>query len=110
LPGQALKELNALESLIEKTYRKDETRQFAWLDILRANIYIGLEELGEATKYAKRALLACQDISSIKNIAIINDIYGRLLTSPYQASSDVQELGDILRRSPATAIKTEERT
>ena len=100
-----MKELNALESLIEKTYRKDETRQFAWLDILRANIYIGLEEFGEATKYAVRALLACQDISSITNIAIITDIYGRLLTSSYQASSDVQELGEILRKSSTTVIK-----
>jgi hypothetical protein len=91
-----------LESLIEKIYRKDETRQFAWLDILRANIYMNLEELGEATKYAKIALVACQDIHSITNIAIIADIYVRLLASSHKASSDVQELGDILETSPAT--------
>jgi tetratricopeptide (TPR) repeat protein len=101
LPGQALKELNALESLIEKTYRKDETRQFAWLDILRANIYMGLEEFGEATKYARRALLACQDINSVTNMAIITDIYGRLLTSSYKTSSDVHEIGGILRKQSA---------
>ncbi len=98
LPGHALKELNALESLLEKTYRKDETRQFAWLDILMANIYMGLEEFGEAAKYARRALLTCQDINSVTNMAIITDIYGRLLKSPYRASSDVQEIGDILRK------------
>ncbi len=99
LPGQALKELNSLESLIEKTYKRDETRQFAWLDILRANIYMGLEEYVPATLHAKQALLACQDINSVTNIAIITDIYGRLLRSPHKASSDVKEMGDLLRES-----------
>ncbi len=108
LPGQALKELNALESLIEKTYRKDETRQFVWLDILRANIYIGLGELGAATDHAKRALLASQDINSVTNTAIITDIYGRLLKSSHKASSDVQELGEILKKSPITLTEPEE--
>ena len=105
LPGQALKELNTLEGLIEKTYRKDETHQFAWLDILRANIYMGLEEFGEVTERAKQALLACQDINSVTNIAIIADIYGQLLASSHKASSEVQELGDILRKSATTVIK-----
>lgn len=101
LPGQALRELNALETLVEKTYRKDETRQFAWLDILRANIYLGLEEFGEATYSARQALFACQDIGSITNIAIITDIYGRLLMSPHRESKDVQELGEILDKTAA---------
>ncbi len=108
LPGQALKELNALESLMEKTYRKDDTRQFAWLDILRANIYMGLGEFGEATARARQALLACQDINSITNIAIISDIHGRLLTSSYKTASDVQELGAILRKSAASLMQPEE--
>jgi tetratricopeptide (TPR) repeat protein len=108
LPGKALKESNALERLIEKTYRRDETRQFAWLDILRANIYMGLEEYGEATERAKRAVLACQDIHSVTNTAIVKDIYGRLLNSPYKASNDVEELGDILRKSPVISIEPEE--
>ena len=98
-PGQALRELNSLEMLIEKTYRKDETRQFAWLDILRANIYMGLKEFGEATHYARQALLACQDIDSITNMAIIADLYGRLLMSPHRESREVQELGEILGKS-----------
>ena len=105
LPGQALKELNASERLTEKTYRRDETRQFTWLDILKANIYMELEEFGTATDYARRALLACQDIGSITNTAIITDIYGRLLASPHKASSEVQELGDILRKSATAVIK-----
>jgi hypothetical protein len=108
LPGQALKELNASEHLTEKTYRRDETRQFTWLDILKANIYMELEEFRTAADYARRALLACQDISSITNIAIITDIYGRLLQTDHKASRDVQELGDILRKSPIRLIESEE--
>jgi transcriptional regulator with XRE-family HTH domain len=104
LPGKALKELNSLEALTENTYRKDETRQITWLDILKANIYIGLEEFNLATKLARQALLACQDINSITNTAIITDIYGRLLRTRYGASSDVKELGEILRISPARPL------
>jgi tetratricopeptide (TPR) repeat protein len=99
LAGHALKELNALERLTEGTYRRDDTRQFAWLDILKANIYMGLKEFGTATDHARRALLSCQDINSVTNIAIITDIYGRLLASPYKASGDVRELGEILRET-----------
>jgi tetratricopeptide (TPR) repeat protein len=105
--GQALKEMNAFEAQ-QKLYGRDETRQFAWLDILKANIYMGLEEFGAATTHARQALLACQDINSITNIAIITDIYGRLGNSRYKASSDVQELGDILRESPVSFLEPEE--
>lgn len=108
LAGQALKELTTLEKIVEKAYGRDETRQHAWLDILRANVYIGLEEFGVATTYAKQALLACQDICSITNTAIITDIYGKLLNSRYKSSRDVQELGDILRESPTIFIESEE--
>jgi len=106
LPGQALEELNAFEEQ-EKSFGKDETRQFAWLDILKANIYIGLEEYSSATEYARKALLACQDINSVTNIAIITDIYGRLLKSPYRASGDVRELGDMLRKTSITSANLE---
>jgi hypothetical protein len=63
-----------------------------------------LEEYEEATKYARQALLACQDINSVTNTAIITDIYGRLLQSRYRAASDVKELGEILRISPARPL------
>ncbi|MBV9706490.1 MAG: hypothetical protein JO125_03680 [Chloroflexi bacterium] len=99
LPGQAMRELNALENLTEKTYGRDETRQFAWFDILKANTFMGLGELRTATQYARRALLACQDINSVTNMAIITDLYGRLLTSPHKASGEVQELGQMLREA-----------
>ncbi|MBV9688325.1 MAG: hypothetical protein JO202_01305, partial [Ktedonobacteraceae bacterium] len=99
LPGQALREFNAFESLAEKTYGRDETRQFVWLDILKANAFMGLGEFRTATRYTRRALLACQDINSVTNMAIITDIYGRLLTSSHKASGEVQELGEMLKES-----------
>jgi tetratricopeptide (TPR) repeat protein len=108
MPGKALKELKDLESLIERSYGRDETRRFVWLDILKANTFLELEQFGEAAKHARQALLACQDIQSLTNIGIITDIYGRLLNSRHRASSDVQELGDILRESPVTFIEPEE--
>lgn len=99
LAGNALQELNTSEKLTKNTYRRDETRQFTWLDILKANVYMGLGEFDIATDYAKRALLACQDIKSVTNIAIITDIHGRLVNSSYRSSGNVQDLGDILRSS-----------
>jgi hypothetical protein len=100
LPGSALKEINALDQLTEKTHKRDETRRFVWRDIQRATVLLKLEEFGEATKYAMSALLASQDINSITNIAIVTDIYGRLLTTRYKDSRDVEELGNLLRTSP----------
>ena len=104
-PGQALRELKAGEQLREGRYNRDETRRFTWEDIQKAHVYMGMGEFGEATRHAKRALLACQDINSITNIAIVTDIYGRLLKSSYKGSGDVQELGNILRESPLTFIQ-----
>ncbi len=105
LPGQALKELKAIDQLTESTYSRDETRHFVWRDVQLATVYMGLEDFGTAAEKAKQALLACQDIRSITNTAIITDIYGRLLTSRHKASSDVQELGDILRESPVSFLE-----
>ncbi len=108
IPGEALQDLNALGSLVEKTYERNEIRQLAWLNILKANTYMALGEYSFATQFATQALLACQDIRSVTNTAIVTDIYGRLLRSNHKASSDVQELGDILRESPVTFIEPEE--
>jgi tetratricopeptide (TPR) repeat protein len=102
LPGQALRELKAIDQLTEGTYSRDETRRFVWRDIQMANVYMGLEDFGTAAEKTKQALLACQDIHSVTNTAIITDIYGRLLNSRYKVSRDVKELGDILRESPVS--------
>lgn len=108
LPGPAMRELTHLENLTEKTYSRDETRRFVWLDLLRTNIYMELDELGPATKTLKRTLLTCQDINSSTNIAIVTDIYSRLLKTSHKASKDVQEIGDLLRMSSILKEPVEE--
>ena len=97
LPALAMKELNALEGIMDVAYKRDYTRQHAYLDILRAKTLIGLQDYSESAKSAKRALLASKDINSVTNNAIIRDIYGQLLTSSYKKSVDVRELGDLLQ-------------
>lgn len=96
-PGSALRELSILEKLTEKTYSRDETRRFAWLDILKANMYFGMGEFGPAADVTRQALLTCQDIRAKTNIAIVTDIYGRLLKTSHKASKNVEEIGELLR-------------
>lgn len=97
LPALAMQELNALEGIMDVTYKRDYTRQHAYLDILRSKSLIGLQNYSEAAQRAKRALASSKDINSVTNTAIITDIYGRLRISPYKASADVRELGDLLK-------------
>jgi hypothetical protein len=92
-------ELKQVKELTEKTYGRDETRNHAWIDVATSKAYIGLENYTEATNKASLALFACQDISSVQNVAVIVDIYGRLATSSYGMSEDVRELGDMLKES-----------
>jgi tetratricopeptide (TPR) repeat protein len=98
LPGKALTELNKLHCLVESTYGKEETRMQSWRDIVLAETFLGLGEYQRATEKAKDALIACHAIHSIQNIANIVDIQGRLAaSSSYGLSTDVLELGDMIR-------------
>jgi len=103
--GAALKELATMEGLREGTVGKHFTREQTWLDIVASDIYMGLEQFEEATKRAKNALVVCQDIRSVANIAFIVDIHGRLLQSPYKAESDVDELGDMVQEASTKHIE-----
>src|SRR5204862_6514058 len=98
-PGAALQELKTLEGLREGAIGKQFTRNQIWLDIVAADVYMGLEQYEEATKHAKRALDGCRDINSVSNLAVIVDIHGRLLQSPYKAESDLCGLGDMLQEA-----------
>jgi hypothetical protein len=108
MQGAALQELNTLETLQQGALRQDLTRHYAWLDLIAANIFMGLEEFEEATKRARRALIASQDINSVTNLTNVVDIHGRLLNSPYRAEQDVKELGDMVRETLTIRIKQEE--
>ena len=96
LPGKALQSLNRLETLSDGTYRKDETRRWAWIDLIRAESYMGLREYDMANSQTKKAVNVLNDIDSVINIAIATDIYHRLKASSYGNSRDVAELGDML--------------
>jgi hypothetical protein len=107
MPGAAQQELNALETLQQRSVGQDLTRNQVWLDIVRANTFMGLGEFAQATIHVRKALFASQDINSITNLTNIVDIHGRLLRSPYKGDRDVQELGDMLRETLTT--RTEEK-
>jgi tetratricopeptide (TPR) repeat protein len=104
MPGAALKELNILNALQQGAIGQDLTRHHAWLDIVSANAFLELGEFQEATRHARKALAASQDIHSITHLANLVDIHGRLLSSPYKADAEVQELGEMLRDALAARI------
>jgi hypothetical protein len=97
LPGKAIAELQDLKKLTEKTYGQDETRNQAWSDIVLAEAFLGLRRYEEAISTAKKALVACHHINSMQNVAIITDMYSRIMAGPYGKSHDVKELGEMLR-------------
>ena len=96
LASEALKHIKQLRQLNEDTYGVDETRRFAWVDMLQAKSHFLSGDFYGATKYAKKALRVVQGLRIVSNIAIITDLYGRLLNSPYAESTDVEELGTML--------------
>lgn len=105
MAGAALQEINAIENLQQGTLGKDLTRSYAWLDIVTANAYLGLEQFEEATRRARSALLSSKDIHSTTNLTNIVDIHGRLLKSPYKKNDDVRDLGDMIRVTLSNRIE-----
>jgi DNA-binding SARP family transcriptional activator len=97
MQDQALAELKRLRQLTERTYAQDETRNQAWSNVVMAEVLMGLEAYPEVTSTLRSALLACRSINSIQNAATIIDIHGRLVISSYGTSTDVQELGAMLK-------------
>ena len=92
-PTLALKDIREFRKLNGNTYGADETRRFAWIDILEAESRLQLKDYYQATECAKRALRVYQYLHIVSHIGIITELYGRLLNSPYQHSTDVEELG-----------------
>jgi hypothetical protein len=108
MSGAALKEIKIMEALREGTIGKDLTREQIWLDIVAANTFMGLEQFEEATKRARRVLVASHDINSVTNFAKVVDIHGRLLKSPYKHDPDVKELGDMIHEAITNRIEQDE--
>jgi DNA-binding SARP family transcriptional activator len=97
MQDQALAELKCLRQLTGRTYTQDETRNQAWSNMVTAEVLIGLEAYPEATSTLRSALLMCRSINSLQNAATIKDIHSRLVISPYGTSTDVQEIGAMLK-------------
>jgi hypothetical protein len=98
-PGRALEELDAIERLNERKRRgKDQTRHYAWMEIVQAQAYLGTKEYYLATDKATRAFHALRDIDSLDNIGFIQAIFNNLLTTSYRGHEEVKELGNMLTR------------
>src|SRR5262249_2404674 len=95
-PREALANIEDFKKLNKNTYGKDERGQFAWIDIITAESYLSMRNYDHAIKLAKQALEICMNIGHLSNIAIIADMYGRLLNSPYRNAVGVKELGVML--------------
>jgi tetratricopeptide (TPR) repeat protein len=108
MPGAALKEIKTLEGLRQGAIGKDLTREQAWLDIVAAEAYMGLEEYKKAVERAKIALVVSNDINSVTNLARVVDIHGRLLQSPYKDKASVKELGDMIHETITHNLEQEE--
>jgi tetratricopeptide (TPR) repeat protein len=97
-PYQAIAELNQFKDLTEQSYERDETRNYAWSDIVTAKTLLELEKYPEATDKAMSAFSVCSTIGSAQNIVVVVDIHSRLAMSSYGLSAAVQELGGMLQR------------
>jgi tetratricopeptide (TPR) repeat protein len=96
---RALEELDALDRLDERKRRgKDQTRHYAWLELVQAQTYLGMKEYYIATDKATKAFLVLRDLDSLDNIAFVHDIYHTLCSSSYQENAEVKKLGKMLTR------------
>jgi tetratricopeptide (TPR) repeat protein len=89
---EAESELDLADTLISQ----DQTRRHAWIDILRAKVYVGQRSYSIATEYASSALLAAKSIHSVNNIKLVQEVYQQLLTSTYKNAQPVRDLGTAL--------------
>ncbi len=95
-PDMAKQALDDLEKLTAGRIPRDQTRNNAWADIVWAQTALGMKDFDIATMKATNALLVCQDINSVMNIAIIQNIYAQLRQTPYKEKQDVRNLGKLL--------------
>jgi hypothetical protein len=95
-PDMAKQALDDLEELTTGRIPRDQIRNNTWVDIVWAQAALGLKDFDMATVKATNALLACQDINSVVNIAIIQNMYAQLLQTSYKEKQEVKNLGKLL--------------
>jgi len=95
--SHALETLDAVDRLDRKKRRsKDQTRHYAWLDVVQARTYLGLKEYYIATDRIINAFLVYEDLDSLTNMAFVHDVYDLLCASPYRENVEVKMLGQML--------------
>jgi len=96
-PIEALSYIEARKKLEKNRYSTGQ-RATAWIDWATAESHLRMRNYDQATILAIRALEVYLDLHHIGNIVVIRDLYGRLLSTSYGNSKQVEELGYMLRR------------
>ena len=86
----------ALESLKEGT---NHTRRRGWTEIYYAQAAFDLGNYSTSVAKAIDAFTNCLEVHSIAQLGRVNEVYTRLLTSPYKNDPDVKHLGRILNKA-----------
>ncbi len=84
----------------EQAIPRTQTRQTAWMQIVRAQVALKQRDFLTATSMATSACRACRDIHSVGNLALINDIHTHLqeVKSASVDQQSVYELGVMLTK------------
>ncbi len=98
LLGRSAQAEQILDDELEQAIPRSQTRQTAWMQIVRAEVALKQKDFLTATSLATSACLACRDIHSVENLAIINDIHNHLqeVKSARVDQQSVYELGVML--------------
>ena len=94
--GTALEAIEHRNKLKEGITPKHFTRNQVGLNIVEADVYMGLGQFSKATQQVKTVIMDAQSINSMFSLDWITDIHGRLLKSPYKDHPNVKELGDMI--------------
>jgi hypothetical protein len=92
-PAKAIEELDNLERLKEGS---THTRRRAWTYILYAQASLDLGDYFTATNKAISAFSDCREVNAVAHLARIQEIYTKLLASPYKDNAEVKQLGKLL--------------
>jgi hypothetical protein len=89
-PAQALEELEDLELLKGGA---NHTRRRGWTEIYYAQAALDLGNYPTAIAKTIDAFTDCQEVHSIAHLGRVNELYVRLLRSPYKDDPEVKQLG-----------------
>jgi transcriptional regulator with XRE-family HTH domain len=93
-PTQALEELDDLELQGSTSH----TRRRGWTQIYYAQAAFALGNYSLAIDKAIGAFNDCKEVHSIAHLARVNELYIKLLTSPYKNNPELKQLGRLLSK------------